>query len=238
MIVELMNVKEDRMDDQAPTVKDLARTLKVIADETRLRILGLVVTQPRTGHELSAALELTPATVSHHMRKLVDAGIVIATPDAQSQRYSLNARFLDESRRAPLREQREPGFDGHDDDPTRQRTIRNFFEGDRLRSIPSRRKARVIVLQHLLLRFDPVRSYPEAKVNEILRHAHEDYATLRRELVDYGFMTRADGIYQICRSPPKRSQQVAQEILGDEHDWLQGLLRATIRTADQHQRRS
>jgi biotin operon repressor len=238
MIVEYTNAKEDHMDDQAPTVNDLARTLKVIADETRLRILGLVATQPRTGRELSAALKLTPATVSHHMRKLVGAGIVIATPDAQSQRYSLNARFLDESRKAPLRDQHEPVFEGQDDDPTRQRTIRNFFDGNRLSSIPSRRKARVIVLQHLLLRFDPDRSYPEADVNQILERSHEDYATLRRELVDYGFMTREQGIYQISRSPPKRSPQVAQEILGDEHDWLQGLLQAAIKSADQLSRRS
>lgn len=225
------------MYDPSPTIIDLARTLKVIADKTRLRILGLIATEERTGRELSAELDLSPATVSHHMRKLVDAGIVIATPDAQSQRYSLNARFIDESRRTPLKERAESPSEIGSDDQVRQRTINNFFEGERLKSIPSRRKARVIVLQHLLRRFDAERSYPEADVNQILGGAHEDFATLRRELVDYGFMTRERGIYQISRSPPERSRQVAQEILGDEQEWLQGLLRATIRSADLHRGR-
>lgn len=217
-------------DHQSPTPAELARTLKVLADESRLRILGLLAAQESTGRELSAALELTPATVSHHMRKLVDIGIVTATPDAQSQRYALNVRFVQESRRTPLRAQVEPHSADEYDNPVRSRTIRNFFEGDRLKTIPSRRKARVIVLQHLLRGFDPERQYPEPEVNEILARAHEDYATLRRELVDYGFMTREKGVYQMSRSPPKRSRHVAQEIVGDENEWLQGLLRATVKT--------
>ena len=64
------------------TVSDLAMLLKVIADETRLRILGAIAEEPLTGKDLAGRLDLTPATISHHMRKLVDAGIVTSTSDA------------------------------------------------------------------------------------------------------------------------------------------------------------
>jgi hypothetical protein len=106
--------------------------------------------------------------------------------------------------------------------------LANFFEGPRLKSIPARRKQRVIVLQHLLERFDPARTYSEPQVNDLLRAAHDDVATLRRELVDYGYMERERGIYQVSRHPPARSKQVAQEITGNEIAWLRGLIKNSI----------
>lgn len=215
-------------DDNA---RELARMLKVIADETRLRILGLLAEHPYVGKDLSATLGLSAPTVSHHMRKLVDAGIVIATSDAQMQRYELNSDLLLDMRRKPVSEssgqhQQETGTS--DEDAYRAKVMRNFFDGERLMSIPAKRKQRVIVLQHLLKRFDPNRTYPEPEVNDLLRSAFDDVATLRRELVDYGFMTRERGIYQVSRSTPDRSKQVAQEITGDEQGWLSALIRSAV----------
>jgi len=211
---------------------EMARMLKVIADETRLRILGLLAERPYVGKEIAGALDLTPPTVSHHMRKLVDAGIVTATPDAQLQRYTLNADLLLDMKRTPLADdtsqQARVSPEGSEEEAWRARVIRNFFDGDRLRSIPARRKQRVVVLQHLMERFDPNRPYTEREVNDILRVAHDDVASLRRELVDYGFMTRERGIYQLARSTPPRSKQVAQEITGDEHSWLSSLIAAAV----------
>jgi hypothetical protein len=61
-------------------------------------------------------------------------------------------------------------------------------------------------------------------VNDILRLVHDDVATLRRELVDYGYMTRVSGIYRIAHAPPSRGATVAQEIPGDERSWLEQLV--------------
>ena len=57
----------------------LASALKVIADPTRLRLLSLIQSQP--GNEacvcnLTEPLGLTQPTVSHHLRVLLDAGLV------------------------------------------------------------------------------------------------------------------------------------------------------------------
>ncbi len=209
---------EDGGNDSA---RELAHLLKVIADETRLRVLGLLAERPRVGKELVEVLGLSAPTVSHHMRKLVDAGIVTATPDATLRRYSLNTELLLDLRRTPLAT-KEPRAEeaASEADAYRQKVLRNFFDGERLRSIPAQRKQRVVVLQHLLKKFAPDRTYTEREVNDILRGAHDDVASLRREFVDYGFMTRERGIYQVARSTPERSRQVAQEITGDERRWL------------------
>ena len=217
-------------EDRKQTTHELAQLLKVIADETRLRILGLLAERPYVGKELANALDLTPPTVSHHMRKLVDAGIVTATADAQLQRYTLNSDLLLEMRRTPLGDSTmsDPEAGESAEETWRAKVIRNFFDGERLKSIPARRKQRVVVLQHLLRRFEPGRTYSEAEVNGVLRAAHDDVASLRRELVDYGFMTRERGTYQVARSTPPRSKQVAQEITGDERTWLSALIAAAV----------
>ena len=57
----------------------LARALRVLADPTRLRILSLIQAQPEQQAcicHLTEPLGLTQPTVSHHMRVLLDAGLV------------------------------------------------------------------------------------------------------------------------------------------------------------------
>jgi biotin operon repressor len=213
----------------------LARLLKVIADETRLKILGALADRPMTGADLADRLGLTAPTISHHMRKLTDAGIVTSETDAQRHWYRLNGDFLLATRRTPISSSQadsaaEAG-DSSEDTAFRNKVIRDFFIGERLRDIPAQRKKRVIVLQHIMQRFEANRPYPESEVNDLLRPAHEDVATLRRELVDYGFMERVRGIYQISRAGPQRSKQVAQEITGSEQTWLQSLLDRVVHTS-------
>ena len=46
------------------------------------------------------------------------------------------------------------------------------------------------MLIQILKRFDTERRYTQTEVNEILATATEDYATLRRYMIDYGFLGR------------------------------------------------
>ncbi len=69
--------------------------------------------------------------------------------------------------------------------------LSRFFEGRTLAEIPSSRAKRLIVLERLALEFDLGRRYLEHEVNEILGAFHPDWSTLRRHLVDEGFLDRA-----------------------------------------------
>lgn len=200
-----------------------ATLFKALADPARLRILGCLAERPYAGHELAAQLSLTPPTISHHMRKLTDAGLVTATAEAQSRIYTLRADELRElASRARVAPETEEGEE--------TRTLRAFFDGEHLKQIPAQRKKRVIILRHLLTRFEPGREYGEREVNDILKVANEDYATLRRELVDYGFMTRDKGIYRVATELPARGATVAQEV-GNEAAWFETLLADATRRA-------
>lgn len=217
----------------------LVTLFKALADPSRLRILGAVAERPMTGKELAEQLDLSLPTVSHHLSKLMAVRLVQATRAGQSHAYALNSHALRELGRETsespeqVKAEGETGEPHDQDERFRQKVIRDFFHGARLREIPARRKKRVIVLQHLAGWFNPQRAYPENEVNAILRQAHDDVATLRRELVDYGYLQREAGIYQVAATPPPRGVQVAQEITGDERAWLRQLVAsATTRALD------
>jgi hypothetical protein len=80
--------------------------------------------------------------------------------------------------------------------PRSDEAILNGYLADgHLRVIPSKRSRKIIVFRWLADKFIAGRRYSEIEVNETLRAVHEDYATLRRDLCDYGFMERHGGEY-------------------------------------------
>lgn len=210
--------------------EELARAFRVLSDPMRLRILGALAERSMTGVELAGRLDLTPATISHHLSRLQKAHLVTATADGTSKHFALDIQFFD-PRSMVVPTIRSDETSGRRSETERGRTLKNFFDGRRLKTIPARRTQLVIVVQELLSWFEPGRDYAEREVNEILREAHADVATLRREMVDYGYLHRAHGIYRVTSVLPERSTQLRQEMTGDEGEWLTGLLVSATRDA-------
>jgi len=76
-----------------------------------------------------------------------------------------------------------------------ERELAPFFSGGRLVVMPRRRAARLAVLDVLASFFEPGARYPERAVNDVLSNFNADFCTLRRYLVDEGFLDREDGVY-------------------------------------------
>lgn len=71
--------------------------------------------------------------------------------------------------------------------------LRAFFkEGPDgpLHSYPSQNKKKLVVLANLASMFELNKDYPELEVNLKLKSRFEDFATLRRDLVEFGFFDR------------------------------------------------
>jgi hypothetical protein len=56
-----------------------------------------------------------------------------------------------------------------------------------------RQKKKLVILRWLATKFQPDVLYSEREVNAIITQAHEDFATLRRDMVDFGFLRRERG---------------------------------------------
>ncbi len=65
---------------------DIVPLFKALADERRIRIVALLSARALSVEELAAAVDLTPATVSHHLALLREAGLVEA---AHEQYYTV-----------------------------------------------------------------------------------------------------------------------------------------------------
>ncbi|HZG14806.1 MAG TPA: DUF2087 domain-containing protein [Candidatus Bathyarchaeia archaeon] len=63
-----------------------------------------------------------------------------------------------------------------------------------LATFPLKQKQKLVVLREIAKRFDRDATYTEKDVNEILKAVYEDHVTIRRYLIEYGFLDRkADG---------------------------------------------
>jgi len=66
-----------------------AERLRVLADETRLGVLRLLLDGPLHVWELNRELEIDQSLLSHHLRTLRDAELVVSERDGRSVLYRL-----------------------------------------------------------------------------------------------------------------------------------------------------
>lgn len=68
---------------------DCAEKLKVLADETRLAVLRLLIKNPKHVGEINAILGLEQSLLSHHLQVLRRANFVVGERDGKSVLYRL-----------------------------------------------------------------------------------------------------------------------------------------------------
>jgi hypothetical protein len=73
--------------------------------------------------------------------------------------------------------------------------LRPFLGHGRVETIPARQSRRRLLLDVIAQAFEPGVTYSERRVSLFLATVHDDYATLRRYLVDEDFLSRAHGQY-------------------------------------------
>lgn len=200
-------------------IETLVEFHKAVGDVTRIRILSLLARKPMSGSELAERLGLTPATITHHTQKLKKIGLVKEKRDKNTITFFLLPRELSRYAESlvttilpsdlPIREEWDiwRGDAAVEEkqalgDGEKERMIAPFFqENGKLKQIPSQWKKRLYALEKLVSGLEYGRTYSEKEISEYLRQYHEDFATLRRELIMNHMMHRADGVYSL--NPPE-----------------------------------
>jgi len=190
------------MDETTPTTlppgEDLETLLsffKALADANRLKILGLLANQPLSVEQLAEMLDLRPSTVSHHLQYLAHEGLVSAQAQSYYNIYRLEPGVLEQmAKRFLAQETLSNVAAAVDVDAYDRKVLANFTTPDgRVKAFPAQRKKFEAILRYVLRDFEPGVRYSEKQVNEIIGRYHADTATLRRELVGYGWLKRAGG---------------------------------------------
>ncbi len=186
--------------------KTILMMLKALADESRLQIVRLLAEGEMPVGSLAEKVELGEPTVSHHLARLRESGLVTLRAAGNQRYYSLNPSGMKLFKRLaanvenirPL-----PPFEVCND-PTwiselgwsaeDQKVLREHTCNGKLTRLPKGPKKTEVVLRWLATLFEAEKMYSELEVNEILKVVYaKDHVSLRRDLVDFGHLQRERG---------------------------------------------
>lgn len=181
------------------TEAEAVKRFKCLSDKSRLQILKSLTIEDMYVERLAERLGLAPPTVSFHLKKLQDAGMVRSYKSQYYTMYAICREVFqvslleivsERSDEAGLQEQREAAY--------RRQVLDAFFEYGKLKSIPAQRKKERIVLKEIARSFEAGRRYPEREVNLIIADYHDDFCTIRRDMVAERILARDQGVYWLA----------------------------------------
>lgn len=184
------------MEQQLNPAEHLEKLLdffRALAHKDRLKIAGLLAQRPATVVELARVLDLRETDVVHHLARLEELDLVRMV-SAESPAYAFDEQALLRLKKEIFQSQsaRHPPAEDRD---WEQKLLDTFVVDGRLMGIPAQHKRRVAITKWLAAQFEEGVRYTENEVNERIQRIHHDSASLRRYMIDYGFMRRDHGVY-------------------------------------------
>jgi len=175
--------------------ESIIQLFKSLGDKTRLDIIESLKEKSYCLEEMAEKLELTPATLSFHLKKMQNVGLV----SKSREQYFTNFKLLPDKFDLTLKEivfsdneQNKP----IEDDKFRLKVLNTFMKNGRIAQLPKQHKKRFVLLDEILKRFESNKIYEESEVDEIIRGFYDDHCTIRRMMIDEGLMTRNSSKYQ------------------------------------------
>ena len=172
-------------------MEEKLKLLKLLADETRIEILNILMREDSYVEKIACDLSLTPATICYHLKKLEAAGVVRSSRSQFYIIYSLNKDIFGKT----LFEIISKASPEDTEEKYKNEVISHFFKYGKLTQLPTQRKKREIVLAEIAKSFENGKKYDEKDVNEIIHKFHEDHCTIRREMIACGIMAREKETY-------------------------------------------
>lgn len=181
---------------------EVLKFFKAMADANRLKILGLLAQEDLSVEQLSVMLKLKPSTVSHHLSRLSEVGLVSAKAMSYYNIYQFDHKALEAMAQRLLTKENLPAMAVDIDmDAYDRKVVSDYALPDgQLKTIPAQRKKLEAILRYVSQDFKQGVHYNERQVNEILGRYHHDTASLRRELIGAGILARSSGGREYWRS--------------------------------------
>ncbi len=177
------------------TENDVIALFKCLSDRSRLQIMKSLIQEPMYVELLAERLNLTPPTISFHLKKLESIGLVYPVKEQYYIIYHLNTAVLDQKMIDFIRDESpESEKQAEREENYRKKVLDSFFEYGKLKTIPVQRKKKLIILEEICKSFEMDRKYTEKEVNLIIADFHDDFCTIRRDMISEKLMAR-DGRY-------------------------------------------
>jgi hypothetical protein len=170
--------------------------MKALSDQSRLAIINSLLESSQYVEEIARRHGLAPSTVSFHLRKLEQAGLVSSRKEQYYVVIQANDAIFDTTLREIV-SARTVGRELQDGrmEEYRRKVLETFFRHGMLDKLPTQHKKRLIVLDQFAVRFEAARRYSEQEVTGLIMPLFDDYCTIRRLLVDEGLIRREGSLY-------------------------------------------
>ena len=189
--------------ETGPSFEHRIEILKALADSSRLAVVNALLERPHCAEELVSRLHRAPSTVTFHLKKLEEAGLVTRSRNQYYGIFELNAALLEVSLKAFITQP--AAIDSAEQKRLRkyrESVLRTFIKNGKLVQLPKQWKKKRIILDELVTRLDQDKTYAESELNQALITFFPDYCTLRRLLIDEGYMVREGTLYQFEERQP------------------------------------
>jgi len=179
--------------DASSKSQDLTKIFEAVLDSDRLSLISHLSQEELSLSELAAHSNMGQKDVQRHLDVLGNANLVNVHDRDGKQVYRFNPKHLEEIKRQQFaRSKNETNFDEFGFSKEKQKILTDYTHQDgSLKMIPTKSKKIIAVLDYLILSFEKGIEYSEVQVNEILERYYPDPTTLRRYLIDYGYLGRS-----------------------------------------------
>lgn len=150
-----------------------------------------------TDKEISSKLGVANSTIRNHRYKLREkekqAKLFLATMNLLSKNTNKDINMLEEDFICDAHK----GATTLDDrfnisKEEKIKVIETYVdENGALKSYPAKEKKKIILLEEIIKNFNVGKKYSEKEINRVLKRIYEDYVTIRRALIQYGFLDRS-----------------------------------------------
>jgi ArsR family transcriptional regulator len=169
---------------------------KCLADKSRLRIIDNLLNEPMYVELLAERLDLTPSTVSFHLKKLEACGLVSSKKEQYYVMYHVNKDLFSATLLSMVQTEQKDVIEEKRQQEYKDKIFKAFMKNGRIIQIPVQLKKRLVLWEEILKCFEKDREYKEREVNIIIADFNDDFCTIRREMVGEGMFTRDKGIYK------------------------------------------
>ncbi len=178
-------------------ISTLLQFFKALANENRLKILGVLAQRECSVEELATLLKLKPPTVSHHLSKLKGLGVAAMRKDGNDHLFRLDVDSLHHMSKtvfaAITTEKVVALAEGVEYEAWERKVLEAFLDGDQIIVLPSGYKKRLVILKWVINFFEEDVKYTEREINEIIQRHYPDSASIRRAFITNGLMEREGG---------------------------------------------
>lgn len=168
--------------------------LKALSDESRLAIFRLLLERDAYSEVISERLKLAPSTVSFHLKKLSDAGLVTSSRDQYYTIYSAVPKLAEMSLKdlvmnSGVKIQEQDKIE----EQYKEKVLKSFFKYGKLVKIPSQKMKREWVMERVANSFQHGKNYSQKSAEELLSEIYTEPGLLLKEMLATGALKASEG---------------------------------------------